>query len=106
MNKLIVPIAVVMFSASMASTFAAGPVTHPCAIPGPCECDPADPHSCKPGHNGQGLENSCLNSGAGNGGEFALKGGACGAVDTEGSGKVGLDQDPGNSGAQNNAPAS
>src|SRR6476620_1548865 len=106
MNKLMVPIAVVMFSASMASTFAAGPVKDPWPIPSQCGYDPSDPHIGKPGHTGQGVENSCLNSGAGNGGEFALKGGACGAVDTEGSGKVGLDQDPGNSGAQNNAPAS
>ena len=59
MNKLIVPVALAMFSVSMASAALAD----------------------QPGNPGQGFEqslnpNACLNSGAGNGGEnFELRGG-------------------------------
>jgi hypothetical protein len=83
MNKLIVPIAVATFSVTMAL---------------PAFAD-------NPGNPGQGFENSenpnaCLNAGAGNGGEF----GNCSALDNEARAGRRLDQDPGNSGGNNNAP--
>jgi len=92
MNKLIVPVALAMFSVSMASAALAD----------------------QPGNPGQGFENSlnpnaCLNSGAGNGGEnFELRGGRCGSAAVEAC--TGLvcpiipDRDPGNSAKHNNAP--
>jgi hypothetical protein len=87
MNKLILPVAVATFSAVMASTAFAD----------------------TPGNPGQGFINSgninaCLNSGAGNGGEFIGIGGdphhpvhVCAAAPTEGG-----DLDPNNN--PNNAP--
>jgi hypothetical protein len=96
MNKLIVIMAATVLSTSMASTaFSKEPAAPPevCPIKGGC---PDGNH----GNHGGG----CLNSGAGNGGEFAGKG-SCISVESEASGgKVGIDQDPGNSQAHNNAP--
>jgi hypothetical protein len=89
MNKLIVPMALAMFSVSMASAaFADGA-----------------------NGKGQGFENSgndsaCLNAGAGNGGEFVGLAGVrgCGRTGNEAAIFKPLDEDPGNSQTNNNAP--
>ena len=94
MNKLILPIAVVMFSVPIASTAFATKL--PPAGPPPVECEVGT--KCNNGNaNGNDNPNACLNSGAGNGGEF---GGECGIKNSE------VDLDPGNSNNQAPEPTS